>query len=175
MERHKQSITGVVAATLICLLSRAAAVTSAVGAQSLPPPRCDGSREAVKRDETSLRETIRESLVFLFTDRERGLDVAALERIASTIRIESIGPGIVVPAPPDDASLRSSPRVPAADTPPPLTDWVGVNPATCNQFRIHIPVLTRRILAARATDKGLARANPARTFTWTTYSDRAIG
>lgn len=138
-------------------------VARAAGAQGLPPPTCNSSPEAVARDEASLRETIREALVFLLTDRETGLDLRELSRLQASIEIRSIGPGKVVQAPPDEPTRRPA-GTPPADPPAVITDWVGVNPATCNQFQMRVPVTTRRIVAGLARDKGLARANPGPDF-----------
>jgi hypothetical protein len=87
MARQKISLAGVAAAALIALLtSSVGSVSSAVGAAGVQAttPTCDSSPEALARDEASLRETMRESLVFLFTNRRGRLDAAALARSGSS-------------------------------------------------------------------------------------------
>jgi len=135
-----------------------------IGAQGLPAPVCDPSPAAVARDAASLRDTLREALVFLLTEPGRGLDLRTLERIQASIGIESVGPGRVVPAPADDPTRRSAAGTSPGEPPGVITDWVGVNPATCNQFRIRVPVQTRSIVAGLARDKDLAKANPGPGF-----------
>ncbi|HET9263284.1 MAG TPA: serine protease [Vicinamibacterales bacterium] len=167
MARQKISLAGVAAAALIALLtSSVGSVSSAVGAAGVQAttPTCDSSPEALARDEASLRETMRESLVFLFTNRRGRLDAAALARAESSIRVEFIGPGRVIPAPPDTLANESPSRPDPGAAAPALTDWVGVNPATCNQFQMHVPVATREILADRAAERGLGRADPGPDF-----------
>jgi V8-like Glu-specific endopeptidase len=139
-------------------------VPCVAAAQGLPRATCDSSSEAVARDEASLRETIREALVLLFTDRKTGLDLRALNRALASIEIEFAGPGRLVPAPPDDPALRPPPGVPSADPPAVIDEWIGMNPGTCNQFRMRVPTPTRKIVADRATERGLGRANAGPDF-----------
>ena len=40
--------------------------------------------------------------------------------------------------------------------------WIGVNPATCNQFRIRVSDDTRRRIASNAAQRGFGRAEPGR-------------
>jgi hypothetical protein len=135
-------------------------LTRSALAQGLPT--CDSSPEAIAKDEASLRETVREALTFLLSDSERDLDSRALRRIESSIEIEFAGPGRLVPAPRDEAILRrtETPGRPPAS----VTEWMGVNPATCNQFVMRFPVATRRTIAALANAKNLGRVNPGPDF-----------
>ena len=151
------------AVATLCLVSLFV-TPRAASAQRLPAPICDPSPQAVARDTASLRETIRESLVFLLTEPERGLDLRALERIQASIGIEFVGPGRVVPAPADDPTRRPPAGTSPGEPPGVITDWVGVNPATCNQYRIRVPAQTRSIVTGRARDKDLGRANPGPGF-----------
>jgi V8-like Glu-specific endopeptidase len=131
--------------------------TGPISAQVRGTPACDPSRRAVEQDEASLRATIREAVSFLFADAGHG----RVEHIASTIEVRYLGPGRLVPAPSDqitrDPIRRTTPsRTPAAR----ITEWVGVNPATCNQFLMRIPEKTARTIAKAAKRQGLDRANP---------------
>jgi V8-like Glu-specific endopeptidase len=107
----------------------------------------------VQQDEASLRAAIRESIDFLFNGSN-----ARIERLAASIETEYIGPGQMVPAPTDTQGLRQG-VAPGATPPASITAWIGVNPATCSQFRIRIPEETGRMIAARARRKGLGRAD----------------
>lgn len=126
-------------------------------AQARTTPICDSSPRAVQRDEASLRDAIKESLSFLFgdTDRDR------LDRLAASIQTEYVGPAQLVPAP-ADAIARPSRATPPDTAPANIAGWVGVNPASCNQFRIRVNEETGRQIGARATQKGFGRADPGR-------------
>lgn len=152
-----QSVLAALSLASIVFLTRGAV------AQGLPPPTCDSSPEAIARDEASLREAIREALTFLLSDSERDLDARALRRIESSIEIEFAGPGRLVPAPPDEEILRRTETGPERESAS-ITSWMGVNPATCNQFVMRLPVQTRRTIAALASARDLGRAKPSPDF-----------
>lgn len=126
-------------------------------AQGRFTPACDSSRQAVERDEASLRTTITDAVSFLFSDSGRG----RAEKIISTIEIEYVGAGRLEPAPPDSIG-RGAAGTPPSTPPSRITAWVGINPATCNQFRMRIPEKTARPLGSAARTKGLDRANAGR-------------
>jgi V8-like Glu-specific endopeptidase len=151
--------------------------SSSVLAQAdIPGAVCDGSPEAVERDEASLRETIHESLLALLTNRARDSDwvedptgafdtrtrdlYRRLEKLESSIEIEYMGPGTLEPIPPaDDLPNRIPPRPdppPASET---VTDWMGVNPATCNQFRMRVSAAAGRIIGTLANRNGHGKAS----------------
>jgi Trypsin-like peptidase domain len=94
---------------------------------------------------------------------ERGLDSRALRRIESSVEIKAAGPARLVPAPPDEVILRRT-ETPGRDPPARNTGWMGVNPATCNQFLMRFPVETRRAIAALARAKNLDNVNPGPDF-----------
>ena len=142
-----------------------------------PAPGCDGSPEAVARDEASLRETIREALVFLVEGsdgdaarpgerhwpRRRGnRKRELLEKLASSIEVGYVGPGELVPIPrADDLANRPGRDDPPRpqDVPARIDEWVGVNPVTCNQFKMKIQPQAARILRrlGRQQDIGAAK------------------
>ena len=153
-----RSILGVAIVSLILF------PTSAIAQIGSPRVECDSSPEAVERDAASLRETIRESLLTLLTGPE---EVSAsdreirrrLKKLMSTIEIEYMGPGTVEPIPPADA-LPNRPARPV--DPPPrqfVTDWIGINPSSCNQFRMALPAETSRRIGSLAARNGLGEAS----------------
>lgn len=126
-------------------------------AQVRTAPTCDASPRAVQLDQASLREAVIEALRFLFNDPSGG----RVQSLAATIEIEYIGPGHMVPAPAD--SLERPPGGSSREASPPrITSWIGVNPATCNQFRMRVPAESGRLISSRAKGIGLGRADPGR-------------
>ena len=136
---------------VVCVVAVLAASSTATA--QVRTPSCDSSPSAVQQDEASLRDTIAESLLFLFDgDRTRR------DALAATIEVTYVGAGRMMPAAAD--SLPRPAREPGAVTPQRITGWIGINPATCNQFRIRLPSQTARGIAAGAVHKGFGRAEP---------------
>lgn len=150
--------------------------SAGVAQTDIPGALCDGSPEAVERDEASLRETIRESLLALLTGPERDSDgvedptgaldtrvrdiYRRLEKLESSIEIEYMGPGTIEPIPPaDDLPNRFPPRPDPPSASETITEWMGVNPATCNQFRMSISVAASRMIGKLANRNGHGRAS----------------
>lgn len=137
---------------------------SAIAQIGNPRVECDSSPEAVERDAASLRETIREALLTLLIGPE---EVAGSEReirrrltkLMSAIEIEYVGPGTVEPIPPADELPNWSDR--PVDPPPPefVTDWIGINPSSCNQFRMAMPAKASRVIGSLAERMSLGEAS----------------
>lgn len=144
----------------------------------IPGAFCDDSPEAVESDEASLRETIRESLLALLIGAEGGADgvedptgalgtrvrdiYRRLEKLESSIEIEYMGPGTMEPIPSaDELPNRFPPRPDPPTTPEKVTAWMGVNPTTCNQFRMNMSTAASRIIGAMAHRDGHGKASQA--------------
>jgi V8-like Glu-specific endopeptidase len=154
-------LRSILGAAIISLILFPASAIAQIGS---PRVECDSSPEAVERDAASLRETIREALLTLLIGPE---EVAGSEReirrrltkLMSTIEIEYVGQGTVEPIPPAD-ELPNRPARPV--DPPPrqfVTDWIGINPSSCNQFRMAMPAKASRIIGSLAERKSLGEAS----------------
>jgi hypothetical protein len=65
----------------------------------------------------------------------------------------------MTPAPTD--SPQRTPRDPSSRTVAAgIISWIGINPATCNQFRMLVPEASGRMIGARAKRVGLGGADP---------------
>jgi hypothetical protein len=98
-----------------------------------------------------------------------------VEWLARRIEIEFAGAGELVPIPSaDDLPNRPPREEPPQTRPEPIDEWIGVNPATCNQFRMRIPPETRRSVARRARRRGIGRGDPGREILTTFPRDWAF-
>lgn len=138
--------------------------TSALCQNDVPRVTCDSSREAVQRDAASLRESIREALLALLIGAEedpvRERDIRRrLAKLESSIEIEYLGPGTIEPIPPAEELPNRPSRPPDPPARQSVNDWVGVNPTTCNQFRMDMPAETSEIIGSLAERNGLGNTS----------------
>lgn len=169
------------AAAYFALFSLVLVAFPSVAQVDRPETHCDPSEEAVARDAESLREAIQEALIFLVDPsseddrfqptwspkarRRDRRDRALLEKLESSIEVEFVGPGELVPIPPPDELANRTGRDDVPSPPEPaagISEWIGVNPATCNQFKMKISPEAGRILRRLGRAKEIGRAHIGR-------------
>jgi len=154
-------LRSILGAAVVSLILFPASAIAQIGS---PRVECDSSPEAVERDAASLRETIREALRTLLMGPEQAAgnerEVSRrLTKLMSAIEIEYVGPGTLEPIPPAD-ELPNRPVRPVDPAPDQyVTDWIGVNPSSCNQFRMAMPANTSRTIGSLAERAGLGEAS----------------